>query len=42
VLFTAYYSGEHFKECEIFGASGIGGGEVERIQGFVGETYGKN
>jgi hypothetical protein len=38
VLFITYYSGEYFKDYERFGACGIGGGEVERIQSFGGET----
>jgi len=30
--------GEHFKEYEMFRACGFGGGEVERVEGFGGET----
>jgi hypothetical protein len=41
VLFIKYYSGDEIKTYEIGGARSTHGGEERCIQGFGGESWGK-
>ena len=40
-LLTNYYSGDQIKNCEMGGTCGTYGLEEKCIQGFGGETWGK-